>query len=338
MQQPSNARQLFDELLAEKMTHINDLVSKGQPETEWLDFKLAGHPADIKRIWSEAICGFANNQGGVIVWGVDARKDPVTGIDAASEIKPIIEPSAMKSRLTELLRHAVDPPILGVEIRVFHCSGEIGDGVVVCYIPEGDHKPYRAEYATGKPYVVRVSDSFQVLSTSMLRSLFYPNVAPVFEIQVSPNWTQESLNSRAHLNLGYEVVLKNRGNSSAKSVVVVVHHDPKLFGIETQVDFFKFNANPGYCIELSRSLHPRQSRLVARIFRAGTPRISPSTNMLAPMFSYLEINFDVFAENAEPVTFHVAFTEAEIAKRDSKTAESLGFDEDGSQFGYGLNL
>lgn len=34
----------------------------------------------MKKIWSKAISGYANSCDGIIVWGIDARKDEYTSI------------------------------------------------------------------------------------------------------------------------------------------------------------------------------------------------------------------------------------------------------------------
>ena len=58
---------------------IRDLCSLKPPtfEDDWLDFKNhpgTGNEEKVKEMWGEALSGMANNQGGVIIWGVDARK------------------------------------------------------------------------------------------------------------------------------------------------------------------------------------------------------------------------------------------------------------------------
>jgi len=89
----------------------------------------------MKEIWSEAIAGFANTQGGVLIWGVDARKDAKTGIDAVCGLSLVKSPSAFKSRLIELYRQATEPPVLGVQIEAYEISGTPNEGFVVCFVP-----------------------------------------------------------------------------------------------------------------------------------------------------------------------------------------------------------
>lgn len=53
---------------------------------------------------------------------------------------------------------------------------------VVCYIPESDHKPHRAELA-GRNYYLRIGDSSVVPPVSLLRSLFYPGSRTSFTLK-----------------------------------------------------------------------------------------------------------------------------------------------------------
>ena len=176
---PSPARQFFNQPVEGGISAIERLVTDRQHETEWLDFKGGENLNDdrIKSTWSESLCGFANNQGGVLIWGIDARRDKTTDVDAASDVKPIRKVAAHQSRLLQLLPVAVDPPIIGVEIATFARS-DAGDGFVVCFVPESETKPHRAEMLEGKPYMLRIGDSFRNPSPSILRSLFFPGSNP----------------------------------------------------------------------------------------------------------------------------------------------------------------
>jgi hypothetical protein len=59
----STAGQFFDRLITGGSPAIEALVIDAVHETEWLDFKSGEHLSDEKATWSEAVCGFANNQG-----------------------------------------------------------------------------------------------------------------------------------------------------------------------------------------------------------------------------------------------------------------------------------
>jgi hypothetical protein len=129
----SLARSFFESIVksADPAGKIRSLVDDGPTfETDWLEFKTEYRnpkQADPKRREAkyreqllEAISGFANNQGGVLIWGIEAKKRPQVEdgpeIDAASSIVPIENPIAVKSRMIELSRLATDPPLPNIDI------------------------------------------------------------------------------------------------------------------------------------------------------------------------------------------------------------------------------
>jgi predicted HTH transcriptional regulator len=78
-----NIHSTFDTLDLEA---IRNFVAERKEETLDLDFKVISNPElksrDDKRNLARAISGFANASGGLIVWGVNARKND-EGIDSA---------------------------------------------------------------------------------------------------------------------------------------------------------------------------------------------------------------------------------------------------------------
>src|SRR5437588_621036 len=120
-----------------------------QAETEWLDFKGARwndpkrgtvllSDGQAKEIWGQALSAFANTQGGVLVFGIDARKN-ANDVDAAVGFARVKDPGAFASRLRQLHPHATDPPVLGVEVEAWEDPAAAGDGAVLCHVPESPH-------------------------------------------------------------------------------------------------------------------------------------------------------------------------------------------------------
>src|SRR5438309_5007606 len=172
--QPSQAKNFFDQIFAspEPARFLRSLISSSPPtfETEWLDFKGAEKLSDpdLKKAWSEALSGFANTQGGVLIFGIDARLDGETKIDAACGESLVADISACATRLQQLHGQATEPPVLGVEIRPVAADEKSPVGFVVCYIPESVYRPHRAEHAR-RNYFIRAGDDFVVPSVSLLR-------------------------------------------------------------------------------------------------------------------------------------------------------------------------
>src|SRR5688500_17818969 len=89
---PTTARAIYDSVINadDPLTHIRSWISSSPPtfESEYLEFKgrpvpKDGDPDPQKRLWSEALSGFANTGGGVLVWGVKARDIDGSGVDCA---------------------------------------------------------------------------------------------------------------------------------------------------------------------------------------------------------------------------------------------------------------
>jgi hypothetical protein len=172
---PSNAEEFF--LQMSSFEAVSALVGSNPStfEEEWRDFK--GNPSnddDLKNHWLESLSAFANTGGGVLIWGIDARQDPATKIDCASDLNLIEDVDRTTSRLLTLLSGATDPPSTGVKIVPFKKEPTKEDGIIVCLIPESDQKPVRAEKKGCKSYFMRSGPSTVTIPHAFLRSLFFP--------------------------------------------------------------------------------------------------------------------------------------------------------------------
>src|SRR5438270_2240995 len=97
-------RELFQELVADGELALQRLVAERRQEAVDLDFKTKADPSkatlgdDDRRVLGRTLSAFSNSMGGVIVYGVDARKN-ADGIDCATELQPIIEIERFKNEV-----------------------------------------------------------------------------------------------------------------------------------------------------------------------------------------------------------------------------------------------
>src|SRR5271155_5718318 len=129
MLKPSNAEDFFKLIMSQedKWAHLKSFVDAEPPilETEWREFKGCINPsdgtpisdADVAKYWSKALSGFANTAGGVLIWGLDARKDKETGLDCVGKLALHPDADLLRQRLADLLLNAVVPPLRGVEMH-----------------------------------------------------------------------------------------------------------------------------------------------------------------------------------------------------------------------------
>jgi len=225
----SQAQYLFEKYSstgsAELLQSLPQLAEKTF-ESDWLDFKSGkADDDDVKRIWSKLIGAFANSEGGVVVWGIIAKKDSKTGIDAVSGVDLVPDVNALKSRLMELRAGASDPPVANIDIQAIPLSSGTSEGFVVCLIPESRMKPHRSEWAERRFYL-RMGDSSRECNVAILRQLFYPKrqlrieasikLIPTptdYRLQLSPS--APNIN---HIICAFEIGLRNVGETSIDAV------------------------------------------------------------------------------------------------------------------------
>jgi hypothetical protein len=237
----TSSRQFFDSIrnAPDPVKSIEALCNAADPtyENDWIEFKqdpgIAGD--SLKGIWLEALSGFANSGGGVIVWGVVAKKDPATNTDFASATKPVKNPAAFKSRLIELQRQGTDPPVPNVEIQrqgtdppvpnveiESYPRGSPAEGYVICHVPVSPYRPHRAETKGCKQYFIRAGDSFFVASVAQLRSLFFPQVQAVMQFEAELTATPYELSEDDMTTYETQVRVRNAGNGTARDGFLIV--------------------------------------------------------------------------------------------------------------------
>lgn len=230
MPSQSNALEYFNQICAKDDTYafLESLAVTDPPtiETEWLEFKGCDRISEsqIKSYWSEALSGFANTGGGVLVWGLDARKEPETQVDKVIGVSLHPDAEVLASRLRELVVQSVDPPIGGVEIKPIRRDNSKA-GFVVCFIPEGKAKAHRAESAD-RNYYLRIGTSFVIPPVSVLRSLFSPKAGAylVPSIWVVPR----SVTPSEETNLRFIFCLRNTGTLTARNISILIGHPKSL--------------------------------------------------------------------------------------------------------------
>src|SRR5262245_24677300 len=100
----SSARQFYEKILSqsEPAAYLRSLVSVANPtfEGEWLEFKGGrGNDASNQKNWSDALSGFANTGGGVLIWGIETDNRSGQRADPAVGFSLIDNPGALKAKL-----------------------------------------------------------------------------------------------------------------------------------------------------------------------------------------------------------------------------------------------
>src|SRR6476620_3830787 len=117
---------------------IKSYVELKQEEHLHLEFKTLKNAeltsSDDRHHIARCISGFANSSGGIIIWGINARKNS-DDIDCASAIVELRKPAVLVSRLNSLSGDATSPIIDGLRHKPIINSNS-GGGVVATLVPE----------------------------------------------------------------------------------------------------------------------------------------------------------------------------------------------------------
>lgn len=137
-----NAKSFFDSLGTS--ADIEALV--GVPEDLYFEAKTCTVPfsRDDKENLAEALSGFANADGGVLVYGLVARGGDKGKPDAVERIQPVSDLTAAHSLVLGLLGQVVEPQVEGACSVRLPMAREPKIGFLVVYVPRDDAYLHRS--------------------------------------------------------------------------------------------------------------------------------------------------------------------------------------------------
>jgi len=209
---------------------MDEFVARGQEENLFLDFKQVNRAdlshSDDEKNFARALSGFANSSGGLIVWGVEARKS-AQGVDCAVAKAEISDARLFVARLNELTGQFVSPLVDGVVHRHLRSAGT--SGLAVTLVPESDSGPHMAKAGKDR-YFKRSGDSFYRMEHFDIEDMFGRRRKPV--LGISATLTQGSSLQGPNRNTHeFQVFLSltNTGRGSAAAPYMAVFASPDRY-------------------------------------------------------------------------------------------------------------
>lgn len=170
-----SSRIIFTRFVRKGLGLIKQTLSEQWSEDDHLDFKTVERPSDplsdkpgINKTWAEAMGGFANSGGGVIVWGVLAVKESSDVPDVVVSLHPISNLEVFKSHLITSATCLVDPAIEGIEHHPVLEDGESDKGYLISYIPVSNGPPHLSNITKNHQFVYRAGHSFKPMPHWMI--------------------------------------------------------------------------------------------------------------------------------------------------------------------------
>ncbi|HKZ79135.1 MAG TPA: ATP-binding protein [Anaerolineales bacterium] len=197
---------------------IEDFLRDGKEEDLHLEFKtVSDNPfnKEDRKNFAKALSGFGNSAGGVVIWGIDARRN-AEGIDSASEKRPIRPLAKFISDLNSSTGEFVDPIVDGVRHKSIPLTADAG--FAASLIPESQSAPHMAKAGEDR-YYKRSGDSFYRLEHFDLEEMFGRRPRPVLEFMAKPA-------REGGLRLTVILGLTNHGKGIAKFPYLSVEVEP----------------------------------------------------------------------------------------------------------------
>lgn len=222
----SRASDLFKKIELKGVEAINEMIADYEPESMFLDFKQAERQGNLNKLGnsdnsnlSKCISGFANSEGGLVVWGVDSRQDSTTGKEITSPA-PIVDANAFRARLESAVSRATIPP--HPEVRFLHVLEKAGEvsGFVAMLVPKSTFGPVRDKEI--KNYRIRTGSAFEIIPHDVLAGMFgrppRPELAPNFIFRGA------NINPKGLLELQFQIAVLNCGTVIADRAYVSVQY------------------------------------------------------------------------------------------------------------------
>ena len=176
-------RSLYERIVADGVDGINRLIEEQIVESSTFDYKLAESPmrADDRKSLAEALSGFANSDGGIIIWGVNCRKNE-EGLDVPKNIEPINGLKRFECSLNDLSSQVVSPGVIGVEHQVIHTGEDKDVGCAVTYVRKSEGEPHMAIASGQHCFFYRSGGSFLRMEAFMVADRYGRRPQPRLEI------------------------------------------------------------------------------------------------------------------------------------------------------------
>jgi len=171
---------------------VQQWVNERHAEDLYLDFKQKDK-ADVgaanindKRQYAKAISGFANSDGGFLVWGVVAGREgnDAESPDVARSLKPITSAKTFCADLNATTLNATKPVVAGVRNILIPDPTAAESGFIVTYVPASTNPPYRAELDNNNRFYKRAGSSFYPMEPFDIRDVVFRFRYPKVSVEV----------------------------------------------------------------------------------------------------------------------------------------------------------
>lgn len=214
------ALELFERLQTGGLAALERMLAEEEPESLFLDYKRAVtaandpalHRSDRENL-SRALSGFANSEGGVLLWGVNARREAGAQRETV-EKWPVADAASFRVLIEGALSGESIPALTTARVHQI-LEGDGPGGYVVVLIPRSLIGPIRA--TRGDKYHLRSGSTFGLVPHTVLAGMFGRPPQPVVQPNLIAYFAQ--LNERRdEISISFAIAAGNFGAVLASKV------------------------------------------------------------------------------------------------------------------------
>jgi Schlafen, AlbA_2 len=197
MASESPARVAFDQLST--YAAVGALIDDGEAEGQYLECKAPRSPRldrSQRSDLAQAVSGFGNSGGGIIIWGVSTTRHEHSGLDVLSQREPIGNVRRFAQQVDAAVPALAVPVIQVPPTRVILAGRTADRGIAVTYIPPSAGDPVQT--TTDRHFWIRSGAEFVHAPYDVVRRMFAgaeaPDLVPLFDprlcsLEPDGSWT-----------------------------------------------------------------------------------------------------------------------------------------------------
>lgn len=251
----SKSEEIYSQWVNGGFERIARALESDEEETQHLDFKEHPKFADRssqssdkwQQVFGKAASGFANSEGGVLVWGIEAKN--------RQPLKDARIPNVQEfyRELLDLTITILEPKLEGIEHHsILHPDGD-GSGYVVSHVPRGDLKPYMSTARDHNKYFFRMSSSTGAMAHDQIRGFFFARSRPELDLFLKKRMSRPGI-------VTIRATLKNSGAVIAERCAVAFEREVFLGSFDCL-----YNSPTYGNVEIESDGVPRSASLVRMI-------------------------------------------------------------------------
>jgi hypothetical protein len=272
----------------------------GRPEDLYFEAKTCAEPfseTDQGHL-AEALSGFANADGGVLIYGLVAAGGDRTKPDVVTKVERIRNVDLLNSRILGLIGQLVEPPAPNVQVVPVKFDRLPDEGFVLVHVPASDLGPHRSR--KDREYYRRHGHGFFPMEHYEIAEMFGRRKKPLLNLVWRLPASARTFNFFNEPRASVVVGLHNRGRGTGRYPALWLHS-----GIPNHMFGLDGNGNVGL---------PKRAVSHGHLFAGGADHvIYPGTHLeittlLHPVdlsrttpWPELVVDYELFAEEMEIV-------------------------------------